>query len=77
MAAGPFPSLSSRDREHIARLRDCYSVVRPENVDRVEELFKAHGEKIWKQLEETYPGKTAQFTKVRVNRCAFGGTLRV
>jgi hypothetical protein len=55
---------SRSDEEHIAALRSFYSDYSPEHVGRAEALFKKHGEKIWEQLEEKYPGTTAEFAKV-------------
>jgi hypothetical protein len=64
VAPAAAPTQPSSDEEHIARLRDFFSDHRTDNVGRAEELFKKRGEKIWAELENRYPGITAEYTKV-------------
>ena len=54
----------SADELHMQRLREFFSVYKPENVSRVGELYEKLGAQAWNALEMKYPGCTAQFTQV-------------
>ncbi len=54
----------SADEQHMQRLREFFSVYKPENVSRVGELYAKLGAQAWNALEMKYPGCTAQFTQV-------------
>lgn len=62
--AAVHPAPLSADDQHMQRLREFFSVYKPENVSRVGELYAKLGAQAWNALEMKYPGCTAQFTQV-------------
>lgn len=62
----PAPAQLSEEDQHKAALRAFFSVYRPENVGKVDQLYSMAGPAIWTSLEAKYPGSTAQYTAVRL-----------